>query len=98
MMACVTLQTTIAIVGDHDPERESHRATDEALQHAAAALGLAVSSDWIPTGALEGDAGGAALERYDAVFLGPGAPYRSTEGAFAASRFAREQGGPFFGT
>jgi CTP synthase (UTP-ammonia lyase) len=94
----MTHGTTIAIVGDYDPDKESHRATDEAMQHAAHALGLVVTGDWIPTEALEVEGRTAVLEGYDAVFLGPGAPYRSTEGAFAAIRFAREQGWPFFGT
>jgi CTP synthase (UTP-ammonia lyase) len=89
----------IAIVADFDPAKEHHRATSEALQHAAAASELLVATDWIPTEELE--AAGAAtsrLARYDAVFLGPGAPYRSERGAMAAIRLARERGWPFFGT
>jgi len=89
----------IAIAGDYDPTRESHQATDEALRHAAEALGLAVAAEWIPTEELEpGGAAATRLAAYHAVFLGPGAPYRSRDGAFAAVRFAREQGHPFFGT
>ncbi len=92
-------ETRIAIVGDYDPTRETHRATDAALRHAADSLGLGVTADWIPTEALEPSAAAMRLlERYHAVFLGPGAPYGSQEGAFAAVRFAREQGRPFFGT
>jgi CTP synthase (UTP-ammonia lyase) len=92
------LQTKIAIVGDYDPAKESHQATDAALQHAAAALDLSVQADWIPTEICESEEGVARLETYDGVFLGPGAPYRSQDGALAAVRFTREQGWPFFST
>jgi CTP synthase (UTP-ammonia lyase) len=99
-------ETRIAIVGDYDPEREYHRATSEALDHAAAALGISLVGDWIPTDSLNPENASVKLSRYDAVFLAPGAPYRSSEGAFAsiefarsaAARLAREQGWPFFAT
>jgi CTP synthase (UTP-ammonia lyase) len=88
----------IAIVGDFNPEADYHRATNESLEHAARVLGITVVGDWIPTDGVPADAYPGRLERYDAVFLAPGAPYRSKAGAFAAIRFAREQGWPFFGT
>ena len=89
---------TIAVVADRDPEKESHRATDAALQHAAGALGVSLTAEWIETEAVSADDAVSLLAPFDAVFLGPGAPYRSGDGAFAAVRFAREQGWPFFGT
>ncbi len=88
----------IAIVGDHDPTRETHIATDGALQHAAAALGVTLATEWIPTDECRTGTSVLQLKYYHAVFLGPGAPYRCQDGAFAAVRFAREQGWPFFGT
>jgi CTP synthase (UTP-ammonia lyase) len=88
----------IAIVGDHDPARETHAATDAALQHAAAVLGVKVAADWIPTDECQTETSVLQLKYYHAVFLGPGSPYRSQDGALAAVRFAREQGWPFFGT
>jgi CTP synthase (UTP-ammonia lyase) len=91
-------QARIAVVGDYDPEREYHKATNDALEHAGHALGVSVLGDWIPTDSLDADNAPVRLNRYDAVFLAPGAPYRSGDGAFAAIRFAREQGWPFFGT
>jgi CTP synthase (UTP-ammonia lyase) len=91
-------QTKIAIVGDFDPQREHHQMTNESLEHAGNALGVMVTGDWIPTDSLHAGVHPAKLERYDAVFLAPGSPYRSMDGAFAAVRFAREQGWPFFAT
>jgi CTP synthase (UTP-ammonia lyase) len=91
-------QVKIAIVGDFNPDVEYHRATNDALEHAGQALGAMVTGDWIPTDSLQPDSRPAKLETYDAVFLAPGAPYRSQGGAFSAIRFAREKGWPFFGT
>lgn len=43
----------IAIIGDFEPERLSHKATNEALLHAAESLSLMVISDWLPAKSLE---------------------------------------------
>lgn len=91
-------ETSIAVVGDFDPGRPYHVATTEALQHAADGLGATIGVRWISTDSLGADDSLSRLGEYDGVFLAPGAPYRSTEGALAAIRFAREQGWPFFGT
>jgi len=88
----------IAIVGDYDPAKESHQATTLALRHAAATLDIQVLANWVPTKMLVGEEGVTRLEQHDAVFLGPGAPYESADGALAAVKFARERGWPFFGT
>jgi CTP synthase (UTP-ammonia lyase) len=88
----------IAIVGDWDAERPSHRATNEALRHGADALRLAVKAEWIATQTLETEAGRIKLEEYHGIFCAPGGPYRSMAGALEAIRFARERGWPFVGT
>jgi CTP synthase (UTP-ammonia lyase) len=88
----------IGIVGDYDPGRLSHVATDEAIRHAAQALGLTIDAVWVPTLSLEGQRGGAALSRFAALWCAPGAPYKSMEGALRAIRYARERGRPFIGT
>ena len=91
-------KTMIAIVGDHEPTKEHHQATSDALLHAGAALDLAVQAEWIPTQSLLPEKGGTSqLQAYDGVFLAPGAIV-SRDGALAAIRFAREQGWPFFAT
>jgi CTP synthase (UTP-ammonia lyase) len=90
--------TRIAVIGDFDAERPSHRATDGALHHGADTLGLSFSADWIPTQTLETDAGRIWLEEYHGIFCAPGGPYRSMVGALEAIRFARERYWPFLGT
>jgi CTP synthase (UTP-ammonia lyase) len=43
----------VGIVGDFDPNFRPHKATDEAIQHAAVAAGFAVEVEWLPTQSLE---------------------------------------------
>ena len=88
----------VGIIGDHDPERLSHIATDSALGHAADALGTPVEITWLPTPSLESGDTLRRLRQYDALWCAPGGPYQSERGAHAAIRFARENDWPFIGT
>ena len=87
----------VVVVGDRDPGNLTHTATEGALEHAGAALGTPVATEWLPTDAPEGSAP-RALRAFDAVFCSPGSPYRSLDGALEAIRYARENGIPFIGT
>jgi CTP synthase (UTP-ammonia lyase) len=87
----------IGIIGDFDPAFPSHVATNDAIGHAAAALGVAADVRWLPTPELEADAG-VALTACDGLWASPGSPYQSANGAYNAIRFARERGVPFLGT
>jgi ribosomal protein S18 acetylase RimI-like enzyme len=86
----------IALVGDYDAEAVAHRAIPVALEMAGAAAGMGVVHEWVATTSV--DPSGPDLDRYDGVWCVPASPYRSTEGALAAIRFARERGVPFLGT
>lgn len=85
------------MIGDFDPEFPPHSATDAALRHSAAALGVTVDIRWHATDALEqSDLAGTLVE--DALWCAPGSPYRSLDGALRAVRFARERDVPLLGT
>jgi len=88
----------VGIIGDFDPSSTYHRATTDALHHAAAAQGLAIEVQWLPTPSLLTPQGRRGLEACDGLWAAPGSPYRSFEGALAGIRFARERGRPFAGT
>ena len=104
------MQARIGIIGDFNPSNPNHAATNAALGHAASALNISLSTEWIPTMKLasmaseNGDCYGEGsgifelLHRFDALFASPGSPYRSIDGALAGIRFARERGVPFAGT
>jgi CTP synthase (UTP-ammonia lyase) len=86
----------VAVVGDLDPGFAPHVATNEALPHSAAALGLEIAVEWVATAPLEEDLG--PIEQADAIVCAPGSPYRSLLGAVEALRFARQSGLPSLGT
>ncbi|MBN2993956.1 CTP synthase [Pseudomonas cedrina subsp. fulgida] len=83
----------LALIGDYNPDVTAHQAIPVALQHAADALGLTVHMQWLDTDAIP-----ATLHGFDGFWCVPASPYRDTDGALRAIRFAREQGRPFLGT
>ncbi|GII96148.1 CTP synthase C-terminal region-related (seleno)protein [Sinosporangium siamense] len=89
-----TLQ--VAVVGDLRPGFPPHMATDDALRHAAAHLGVGVDIRWLPTEPLESDLG--EVKAADVLWCAPGSPYLSLAGALAALRHGREHGVPTLGT
>lgn len=87
----------IALIGDHNPAVLAHQAIPVALDLAATQRGVAVAPTWVATETI-GAAGTAQLDAFDGVWCVPASPYRSTTGALAAIRVARETGRPFLGT
>jgi CTP synthase (UTP-ammonia lyase) len=81
----------IGVVGDFAPSNRTHRFTDDALGH------VGLEFVWAATESLVRDPA-TALERFDGLWIAPGSPYRSMEGALGAIRFARERGVPLVGT
>ena len=88
----------IGIIGDFDPNRPSHIATNEALNHAAKALSVTLDIVWLPTQPLEDEFSEIGLKSFDALWCAPGSPYKGMIGALRSIQFAREQGWPFIGT
>lgn len=86
----------LAIVGDHDPTMYTHLAIDESLRHVRELREHALEWSWVATTSLVKNAN-AQLAMLDAIWLAPGSPYASLDGALAAVRFARENGLPFLG-
>ncbi len=82
----------IAIVGDYQPDNETHRACSMSLEHAAGDI----SSTWIQTTAIADP--GAALKSFDGVLLAPGSPYESMANTLATITYCRESGVPLLGT
>jgi CTP synthase (UTP-ammonia lyase) len=88
----------IGIIGEHDPGNETHVATDDALGHAATALGTSVDVTWLSTADVPATAPGPFLERFGGLLVAPGSPYRSLTGALAAIEHARAKAVPLLGT
>ncbi|HUR44928.1 MAG TPA: hypothetical protein VMZ27_03550 [Candidatus Saccharimonadales bacterium] len=92
------MKAAIAIVADFNPKSKSHVATNDAIAHAASRLGLAVESQWIGTSELLQTARVQDLRNFGGIWIGPGSPYASMEGALAAICLARENDIPLLGT
>ncbi|MGB3124437.1 MAG: CTP synthase [Pseudomonas sp.] len=85
----------LALIGDYNPDVIAHQAIPLALQQAADGLGLSVNVHWLDTDSLTST---TALHTFDGFWCVPSSPYRDTDGALRAIRFAREQRRPFLGT
>jgi CTP synthase (UTP-ammonia lyase) len=92
------MRTSLAIIGDFNPANESHRATNRAIEHSAAALGWDVQCLWMGTEKLTSPEGLRQLSAFHGFWIAPASPYRSMGGALSAIRLAREQGVPLLGT
>jgi CTP synthase (UTP-ammonia lyase) len=86
--------TAIAILGEYSATFAPHAATTAAIEHARARLGVAVEARWVSTAAVDE----RLFERFDAVWVAPGSPYKDLELTLWAIRAARERNVPCLGT
>jgi CTP synthase (UTP-ammonia lyase) len=84
----------VALVGDRSANIRAHARIPQLLDALRDHEGIALDAYWIPTP----DAETRDLSGFDAIWLVPGSPYASEEGALAAVRTARERGIPYLGT
>jgi CTP synthase (UTP-ammonia lyase) len=84
----------VLILGEYNPESETHRATDAAIGHSLAKLDTDLSVSWASTAEF---ADADILESHG-LWIAPGSPYRDFVRAFNAIRLARENGVPCLGT
>ena len=75
----------IALVGDYNANVVAHQAIPLAIDDAAAVLDLTADYDWLATTELTSP---EDLVGYDAIWLVPASPYKNTEAAFIAARYA----------
>jgi CTP synthase (UTP-ammonia lyase) len=95
MASSTAVTTRLALVGDRSPLIGSHRRVPLLLDAMRRSDGLLVEGYWI---ASEESEDPDAVDGFDGVWLLPGSPYRSEEGALTAVRTARERKIPFLGT
>jgi len=86
----------IGVMGERDGTFPPHRTLDDAIQHSATELSLAVEPVWVATAAIRENPD-SALAGYCGLWAAPGS-LESVDGALAGIRFAREERIPFFGT
>jgi len=84
----------VALVGDRSANIRAHVCIPRLFEALRERDGLALDAYWIPTT----EAQARDLTGFDAIWLVPGSPYASEDGAVAAVTAAREGGIPFLGT
>jgi CTP synthase (UTP-ammonia lyase) len=89
-----TRTARVALVGDRSPHVRSHTRIPDLIEVLRLRDGLALDAYWVATD----DVPDTRIEDFDGVWVLPGSPYRSEEGALAAIRTARERGIPLLGT
>jgi CTP synthase (UTP-ammonia lyase) len=93
----MTDELDVAVIGDRDESYTLHLQTDDALHHAAQALGAVITIRWVAPAELDDDL--RAIADADALLCGPApAAYSSTAGALGALRYGREAGVPTLAT
>ncbi|HEX3712183.1 MAG TPA: hypothetical protein VHV09_05280 [Trebonia sp.] len=84
----------IALVGDRSANVRAHARIPGLIDALVSRESIALDPYWIATP----DAATCRLDGFDAIWVAPGSPYESGEGAITAVRTARERGIPFLGT
>jgi len=84
----------IALVGDRSANVPAHARFPGLMRALLKREGVSLDPYWIATPEAEE----CDLSGFDAIWLTPGSPYASADGAIAAARTAREQAIPFLGT
>jgi CTP synthase (UTP-ammonia lyase) len=87
------MRLRIGIVGDYRKDFAPHPITAESLADAATASGIEAVVSWLSTDRVTQ----SALLEFDALWIAPGSPYRSMEGALTAIGYARKNGIPLAG-
>jgi CTP synthase (UTP-ammonia lyase) len=84
----------IALVGDRSANVRAHARIPVVIDALLQRDAIAIDPYWIATA----DVAECDLSRFDGIWLVPGSPYESADGALAAARTAREGAIPFLGT
>jgi CTP synthase (UTP-ammonia lyase) len=84
----------IALVGDRSANVRAHARIPGLIDALLQRDSIALDPYWIATQ----DAVEAGLSGFDAIWIVPGSPYESADGAIRAARIAREEGIPLLGT
>jgi CTP synthase (UTP-ammonia lyase) len=86
----------LAIIADYDAGKTAHVAIPQALERARQAARAKLDWEWIGTDRVFRPA--ETLAGFAGIWIAPGSPYKSMDGALAAIRHAREHNLPFLGT
>ena len=84
----------LAIIGEFDPDFEPHLATNRAIDHSKAKLGLDVEAKWYSSE----DCSETILSDCHGLWVAPGSPFKNMEKTLLAIKFSRDNSLPTLGT
>jgi CTP synthase (UTP-ammonia lyase) len=90
----VRAMVKLAIIGDFNPTKPTHLATNEAIEHASKSLSVKVAYEWVETSQVDED----LLEMFQGLWIAPGPPYENLSNCLNAIKYARVNKVPLLGT
>ncbi len=94
MKAGPRISRSIAILGEFSADFEPHRATETAIVHSSASLGVEINSHWVSTDCVSEE----LFDTHAGIWVAPGSPYRNMQRTLCAIRYARVNKVPCIGT
>jgi CTP synthase (UTP-ammonia lyase) len=88
------MRSDLVILGEYNPDSETHRATDTAIRHSLVGLKAELVGSWISTATIKE----ADILQAHGLWIAPGSPYRDLSRVLQAIRLARENLVPCLGT
>jgi len=88
------MRSDLLILGEYDPDSETHRATDVAIRHSLVRLRAKLTVSWISTETIEE----VDIVQAHGLWVAPGSPYKDLSRTLQAIRLARENLLPCLGT
>jgi CTP synthase (UTP-ammonia lyase) len=88
------MRSDLVILGEYNPDSDTHRATDTAIRHSLVELKAELVASWISTATIKE----ADLLQAHGLWVAPGSPYRDLSRVLHAIRLARENLLPCLGT
>ena len=90
-------EVTIGVVGKYVDHKDAYKSVAEALRHGGLRQRTRVNLEWIESQDIERDGAESVLGGLDGILVPGGFGDRGFEGKVLASKYAREQGIPYFG-
>jgi CTP synthase (UTP-ammonia lyase) len=84
----------VALIGEFTPTFEPHISTASAIEHSRRLLKSEIEAEWVSTEDIDEH----LFNRFCAVWIAPGSPYKNMQKTLWAIKYARENQIPCFGT
>lgn len=88
------MNVSVALIGEYTPTFQPHLSTMQAIKHSRSQLESEIDAEWVSTE----DIDERLFDKFRAVWIAPGSPYKNMEKTLWAIGYARENQIPCFGT